>query len=336
MYHFNEKRFIKVIDDALGNVSKIEKTVDVLFEKGFKNLFLIGVGGTYSHFLPIQFISGQLSELPVHAVQAAEFVLQGNKQFSADSLCVFCSRSGDTREIVDAIQYCNNAGATTLAFVCHADTPVCMESTHHFVSFAEDDHLAECFYLQLYAFLFRVLMRFGDFPKYENFVEQIHEITPYLIKAKEQTEAMAIELALKHKDTDYHMVIGSGAVWGEAYDYAMCILEEMQWIKTKSIHAGEYFHGTLELTDEDTSMILLYGEDSTRPLMDRVYDFASKITKHIAIFDTKKVELPVDEDFRPFLSPMVIYTMLERFSCHLEKERKHPLTQRRYYRKGGY
>ena len=63
----------------------------------------------------------------------------------------------------------------------------------------------------------------------------------------------------------------------------MCILEEMQWIKTKSIHAGEYFHGTLELTDEDTSMILLYGEDSTRPLMDRVYDFASKITKHIAI-----------------------------------------------------
>ena len=83
-------------------------------------------------------------------------------------------------------------------------------------------------------------------------------------------------------------------------------------------------------------MILLYGEDSTRPLMDRVYDFASKITKHIAIFDTKKVEFPVDEDFRPFLSPMVIYTMIERFSCPLEKERKHPLTQRRYYRKGGY
>ena len=101
---------IKAIDDALGNVSKIEKTVDVFFEKGFKNLFLIGIGGTYSHFLPIQFISGQLSELPVHAVQAAEFILQGNKQFSADSLCVFCSRSGDTREIVDAIQYCNNAG----------------------------------------------------------------------------------------------------------------------------------------------------------------------------------------------------------------------------------
>ena len=30
-------------------------------------------------------------------------------------------------------------------------------------------------------------------------------------------------------------------------------------------------------------MLLLYGEDSTRPLMDRVYDFASKISKQIAI-----------------------------------------------------
>ena len=36
------------------------------------------------------------------------------------------------------------------------------------------------------------------------------------------------------------MVIGSGMLWGEAYDYAMCILEEMQWIKTKSIHAAEF------------------------------------------------------------------------------------------------
>ena len=143
---------------------------------------------------------------------------------------------------------------------------------------------------------------------------------------------MAKSLAKHHRDTDYHMVVGSGAVWGEAYDYAMCILEEMQWIKTKSIHAGEYFHGTIELTEEDTSIILLYGEDATRPLMDRVYNFAIKISKEVAVFDTRTVELPVDKKFRQYLSPLVIYTMLERFSCHLEKVRNHPLTTRRFYR----
>ena len=144
-------------------------------------------------------------------------------------------------------------------------------------------------------------------------------------------------MAKEHKDTDYHMVIGSGMLWGEAYDYAMCILEEMQWIKTKSIHAAEYFHGTLELVEEDTSLILFYGEDETRPLMDRVKNFSEKVTKVINIFDTKEVELPfTDAEYRKIVSPMIMYAITERLSCHLEKERNHPLTTRRYYRQMEY
>ena len=336
MFNFNEDRFVKVIEDALSLRVDVEKTIDDLYDRGFENLFLIGVGGTYAHFLPIKYISETLSTMPVHVVQAAEFILQGNKHFSKDSLCVFCSRSGDTKEIVKAITFCNKAGATTLSFVCNSGTPVCELSKHHFVSFAEDDHLAECIYLEMYPVIFRLLKNRGEFVGYDKMFAQINSITPYLVKAKEQTEEMAKSLAKHHRDTDYHMVVGSGAVWGEAYDYAMCILEEMQWIKTKSIHAGEYFHGTIELTEEDTSIILLYGEDATRPLMDRVYNFAIKISKEVAVFDTRTVELPVDEKYRQYLSPLVIYTMLERFSCHLEKERNHPLTTRRFYRQLQY
>ena len=162
------------------------------------------------------------------------------------------------------------------------------------------------------------------------------KITPYLIKAKEQYEDRCKALADHHKDTPYHMVVGSGYVWGEAYDYAMCILEEMQWIKTKSIHAAEFFHGTLELVEEDTSIILLYGEDATRPLMDRVYNFATRFSKEIAIFDSKDIVLPLLEEQRQYVSPLVIYAITERLSCHLEHVRNHPLTTRRYYRQMEY
>ena len=133
------------------------------------------------------------------------------------------------------------------------------------------------------------------------------------------------------------MVVGSGMLWGEAYDYAMCILEEMQWIKTKSIHAAEFFHGTLELVEKDTSLILFYGEDETRPLMDRVMNFSKNITDVINVFDTREVELPFTEgEFRKIVSPMIMYAITERLSCHLEKERNHPLTTRRYYRQMEY
>ena len=116
------------------------------------------------------------------------------------------------------------------------------------------------------------------------------------------------------------MVVGSGMLWGEAYDYAMCILEEMQWIKTKSIHAAEFFHGALELVEKDTSLLLFYGEDETQPLMDRVLNFSKKITNTIGVFDTKEVVLPfTDSEYRKIVSPMVLYAITERLSCYLEK-----------------
>ena len=118
----------------------------------------------------------------------------------------------------------------------------------------------------------------------------------------------------------------------------------MQWIKTKSIHAAEFFHGTIELLEEGMSLILFYGEDETRPLMDRVDTFSEKIIKEkfgtnicVNKFDTKEVELPfTDPEFRKIVSPMVMYAITERLSCHLEKERNHPLTTRRYYRQMEY
>lgn len=89
--------------------------------------------------------------------------------------------------------------------------------------------------------------------------------------------------------------------------------------------------------EEDTSLILFYGEDETRPLMDRVMDFSKKVTKVINVFDTKEVELPFTESlYRKIVSPLVMYAITERLSCHLEAERNHPLTTRRYYRQMEY
>ena len=61
------------------------------------------------------------------------------------------------------------------------------------------------------------------------------------------------------------------------------------------------------------------------------------VTKVINIFDTKEVELPfTDAEYRKIVSPMIMYAITERLSCHLEKERNHPLTTRRYYRQMEY
>lgn len=114
----------------------------------------------------------------------------------------------------------------------------------------------------------------------------------------------------------------------------MCILEEMQWIKTRPVHASDFFHGTLELVEEDTSIILLKGEDRTRPLAERVERFAEHYSKELTVFDTKDYPLEgISDGLRSLVSPIVFAALLERVSCHLEEQRDHPLTTRRYYKK---
>ena len=65
----------------------------------------------------------------------------------------------------------------------------------------------------IYTYMITLLARFkknaGEFDKYDEFVEQYSKIVPYLLKAKEQYEDRCAKMAVEHKDTDYHMVIGS-------------------------------------------------------------------------------------------------------------------------------
>jgi fructoselysine-6-phosphate deglycase len=148
-----------------------------------------------------------------------------------------------------------------------------------------------------------------------------------------QAEPLAEAFAERHRETDFHFVVGSGNLWGHAYLYSMCILEEMQWLHTTRVHGAEFFHGSLELIEPDTSVLLFVGEDETRPLMERVVAFSEKYSQATTVLDTADYPLEgIDDEFRGLLGPLVMDTITSRISKHLEKQRDHSLDLRRYYR----
>ena len=85
-----------------------------------------------------------------------------------------------------------------------------------------------------------------------------------------------------------------------------------------------------------TPFIIVKGEDGGRELCERVERFIAPLTKEVLVFDTKEIELPVDDEFRPLLSSLVadsvVYTLMKPF----EVERNHDLKVRRYYRQMEY
>jgi fructoselysine-6-phosphate deglycase len=162
-----------------------------------------------------------------------------------------------------------------------------------------------------------------------------------LAKALVETEKAADDFGLKfaqaHKDDLFHYFVGAGTQWGATYSYAMCFWEEQHWIRTKSIHAGEFFHGTLEIIDKDTPVTVYIGEDKERPLAERVAQFLPRVCANYTIIDTKDYPLTgIYPEFRGTISHLVMRIINQRIDAHIEQLNCHPVEIRRYYRKIAY
>jgi len=333
MLGFSEERFMSVLNGAVANIEKINQVADVISQKGFKNLYLVGSGGTYATIAPLAYLLSTHSTIDYYHEIAAEVACTQPKKINQETIMITSSLTGTTQETIAAVDYAKQQGATTIAFVGNAATPLGELADYTIDNDADNDTLVEELQLQFFALGARLMKNNGEFPVYEQFIETLKTMPATLLDVRRQNDEKARQFAEKHKDTEFHMFVGAGNTYGAAYEYAMCVLEEMQWIATKSIHAAEFFHGTIEMTNKSMSFVLLKGEDKTRPLVNRVEKFVNKYSEVVTVFDTAAFDLPgVAATMREYVAPMVMATALERVSAHLEQVRNHSLDVRRYYR----
>jgi fructoselysine-6-phosphate deglycase len=264
-------------------------------------------------------------------------VIGGHHALGRDSIVVIPSVSGTTSESVATLEICKEKGAVVITLVGHADTPLGQLADHAFVNFVEDDTSSESFYLQSLLIALSVMAHRGEFPGYDETVAELSTLPKHLVAAKALFEPEAQRIAKAFAKEPYHIITAAGGGWAEAWYYGMCILEEMQWIRTRPVHAADFFHGTLELIEPGVSVMILKSEDTYRALTERVEIFAGRYTDKVTVLDTAAFEMPgVSKETRALISPVILATILERLSAHLEVVRNHPLTTRRYYKKVVY
>lgn len=337
MFNFDEKRYLGIQQGAVSIASNIDDAIRELLSDGATNIFFLGTGGAGLLMLPAAHLLQTQSTFPAFHLMPAELVFEDNVHLGAHSIVVIPSRSGTTRESIAALAFCQAKGAKVLTFACNADTPLAQEADYSFVSFAEDDTSSELFYLQSLLVAASIMQARGEFPHYADLVSELQQLPALLIDVKRQYEDEAVRLAEVIESADYHIISGAGSTWPEAFYYGMCILEEMQWIRTRPIHGSDFFHGTLELVEDGVSVLIFKGEDQTRPLMDRVEEFARRYTEVVNVVDTADMLTPgISPETRALISPVLLAAVLERVNAHLEAKRDHPLTTRRYYNRVQY
>ena len=158
-----------------------------------------------------------------------------------------------------------------------------------------------------------------------------------LAAAEKQADAFGEAFAKAHLNDKLHYFVGAGTLYGATYSYAMCYWEEMHWMRTKSIHAAEFFHGMLEIVDRDTAVTVFVGEDSQRELGQRVARFLPKVCDNFTVIDTRSFDLPgIPDAYRGDLCHLVMHAVTNRIDAHLEALSGHDMKLRRYYRQMEY
>ncbi|GCF94104.1 fructosamine deglycase [Enterococcus florum] len=334
MLKFNEQQQIEDIQGALALRPEVEKLVDQVWEKGFDAIYYLGIGGTYASAMQaVTYINGK-SALPAYVQHAAEYYTTGNQRLTKDSLVILSSVTGTTEEVVKAVKEIKKAGAVLLGFI---DTPdsILADLCDHVISYPNPGTEQ----LKFFMVADRLMKNNGDFEDYAEYYQELDEhLAVGLVEAEKQADAFGLKFVEKHRHDPMHYFIGAGNQWGAVYSYAMCYWEEQSWLRSKSIHAAEFLHGTLEVVDETTPVTLFLGEDEQRPLAERVAKLLPRICGDYTFIDTKDYPVAgISEKYRGrILSPLLMHCVTQRIDAHIEKLNCHPLDIRRYYRQFEY
>ena len=331
MLKFDEEKQIASVQGALALRGRIEAIVDDICRAGFKNICWLGIGGTYASCLQAEVHMKERSTLEFFVENAAEYLTTGNRRVGEGTVVVISSVTGSTIEMVDAVKKAQADGARVLGFIDVETTELAKRMDWEIAYPANEQ-------LKFFMVADRLMFRHGEFPEYEEYYAQLDaHLAVDLAEGEKAADAFGLAFAQKHHDDKLHYFVGAGNQYGSTYSYAMCYWEEQHWIRTKSIHSSEFFHGMLEIVDRDTPVTVFVGEDSQRPLSERVVRFLPRVCANYTVIDSRDYALPgIDERFRGNLSHLVTHAVTQRIDAHIEAINCHPMEIRRYYRRLDY
>ena len=327
MLNFDEAKVRQDHQNGVDMIPEVEKVVDQICDEGYDNIFLFGIGGTLLYAGQIMHTAKQLGcSLPLYLENATDFLYEGNKKFTKNSGVVIASLSGNTIEVEAAVDKAHEVGARVIGYVEVPESPLAKKVDHLVTTVGGE-------YYWWYTVVLRFMKNAGEFDAYDKLTSQMKNLPDAVVQIYKDADEEMKNYAEKYCDEPITYLVGSGNLEDWAVCYGMCIMEEMQWMRTRPISAANFFHGTLEVIERDIPVILIKGEDKTRPEMDRVEKFVNRVSAKVTVFDTKKFALPgIDEEFRGVLSPIVMRSAFMRLNVHLEHCRRHPIDIRRYYK----
>lgn len=304
--------------------------------RGLSNVFLVGCGGSLVVTYPVHYLLEREAAFPTFQMTSAEFNFRRPAALGGGSLVLVCSHTGTTPETMEAARIAEAAGATVAAVTRLPDSELARSADVAF-TYLSDDTLWEAVYVLFGQIGYALLERTGVDEDHAGIRRVFEALPDAMLSIQQESEELCRDIASRLADERIVYVLGSGPNYGAAYGLAMCYLQEMQWMHAAAFNAGEFFHGAFEVITEEIPVIVLLGEDETRPIAERALRFVTEHSRKAFALDTRSFAMPgIETHRRPIVSPMALGGVAGRLAAHLAAVRDHSLDIRRYMSKVPY
>jgi fructoselysine 6-phosphate deglycase len=210
--------------------------------------------------------------LEVRRYFPSELTTQKPARLDARTLVLLASKSGTTPETVAAAEYLQDKPCVTVAFTLHESAPLAGLAQHRFLAGEASESFVALF-MMMQALVGGLLAERDQWPLLEDLLTSLAALPDAIVDAAEQNEARGAADAKTYENDRNLYLVAAGPGFTPAYVFGVCIVMEMLGLHSYPIEAAEFFHGPFEIVDETTPLILIVGEDPSRPLMERVVRF---------------------------------------------------------------
>ena len=312
--------------------------IDAVKKRNPRNIYFVACGGSLAYMYNQQYLYDRETEIPTTVISSNEFIHRNPKALGKDSLVVLCSHSGNTPETVKAAEFARKKGALTVAYSHLEDSPLWKASEYNLkYDWGPETDAYEHRAGMALRFTFGCVNALCPNAKFDKALAAMKDLNAVFERNKAKFAKAAEAFGKSHKREKIIYTMGSGPVYGEAYSFAICILQEMQWVNSAAIHSGEYFHGPFEITDYDVPFIVMKTVGETRPLDERAHAFMKKYSDKITLVDAADFDWTgVPEESKTYFSASIFGAVMRTYAERLAEHRGHPLSVRRYMWKMEY
>lgn len=331
--------FEACVQHAVDQDDKARALVERAVERGVERVYLVGCGGSHFGTYPaFDLLDRYAPNIISQRITSAELTSRAPIGLNDKALVVAASHSGNTPETVAAAEFAKSAGALVAGISRQGDNGLSRIGDLHF-DYPDTISITEPKLVHNEQIAAALLDAFGNPEKAAQLRAGIPALPGALRAVKDEIaetgERVADLLAGPQAPLSY--IVGGGPAYGMAKMMAWCYFQEMSWMNSAAINAGDFFHGPLEMILEDTTLITLVAEDASRALGERVVRFAEGQTRNSAAIDTAALSLPgVPAESRADLSPVALMSAERRVLDHVAARRGHDTSQRRYMYKIAY